>query len=33
MNNVEYLNCGAEKIPLADRSVDIVVATWVLVAV
>ena len=30
INNVEFFNCSAENIPLPDKSIDVVVATWVI---
>jgi ubiquinone/menaquinone biosynthesis C-methylase UbiE len=32
INNIEFINCSAEKIPLEDESVDVVFASWVVSA-
>ena len=32
MKNIKFFNCSAEKIPLKDKSVDAVFASWVLTA-
>ena len=29
-NNVEFICCSAENIPLPDNSIDIIISTWVL---
>ena len=29
-DNVEFICCGAEEIPLLDNSVDLIISTWVL---
>lgn len=29
-NNVEFICCSAEKIPLEDNSIDVIISTWVL---